>query len=95
MSNFQGNGDIANSSSSSSSRSKLYGLTAVVEHYGVSGGGHYAVYRRVANFDANDPGKSLPGLGRTWFYISDGHVSQVSENDVLGAEATLLFYERL
>jgi ubiquitin carboxyl-terminal hydrolase 30 len=82
--------------SSSSSRSKLYGLTAVVEHYGASGGGHYAVYRRVAsNFDANDRGQPLPGLSRTWFYISDGHVSQVSEDDVLGAEASLLFYERL
>ncbi|TVU14513.1 hypothetical protein EJB05_37987 [Eragrostis curvula] len=94
--NILGNIDVACSLSSSSSRSKLYGLTAVVEHYGVSGGGHYAVYRRVAsNCDANDPGQSLPGLGRTWFYISDGHVSQVSEEDVLGAEATLLFYERL
>jgi ubiquitin carboxyl-terminal hydrolase 30 len=84
------------SSSSSSSRSKLYGLTAVVEHYGVPGGGHYAVYRRVAsNLDANGSGQTLPSLTRTWFYISDGHVSQVSEDDVLGAEATLLFYERL
>ncbi|GJN27629.1 hypothetical protein PR202_gb15669 [Eleusine coracana subsp. coracana] len=66
-------GNVDVTSSSSSSRSKLYGLTAVVEHYGVSGGGHYAVYRRVANFDDNDRGQPLPGLGNTWFYISDGH----------------------
>ncbi|KAL6652892.1 hypothetical protein ACP70R_011817 [Stipagrostis hirtigluma subsp. patula] len=99
-----GNADAASSLSllptlplsSSSSRSQLYGLSAVVEHYGICGGGHYAVYRKVASHsDANDPGQNLAGLGKRWFYISDGHVSQVSEDDVLGAEATLLFYERL
>ncbi|CAO2042260.1 unnamed protein product [Urochloa humidicola] len=96
------NVDVAGSSSSpqqplpSSSRSKLYGLSAVVEHYGKCGGGHYAVYRRVeSNPDPDDPGQPLAGLGKRWFYISDGHVSEVSEDDVLGAEATLLFYERL
>uniref|UniRef100_K3Y6S2 Ubiquitin carboxyl-terminal hydrolase n=1 Tax=Setaria italica TaxID=4555 RepID=K3Y6S2_SETIT len=81
---------------SPSSRSKLYGLSAVVEHYGKCGGGHYAVYRRVAsNPDHDDPGQPLAGLAKRWFYISDGHVSEVSEDDVLAAEATLLFYERL
>ncbi|CAL5032116.1 unnamed protein product [Urochloa decumbens] len=96
------NVDVASSSSSSprplpsSSKSKLYGLSAVVEHYGKCGGGHYAVYRRVAsNPGPDDPGQPLAGLGKRWFYISDGHVSEVSEDDVLGAEATLLFYERL
>jgi ubiquitin carboxyl-terminal hydrolase 30 len=99
---FQANVDVASSSSSppkqspSSLRSKLYGLSAVVEHYGKCGGGHYAVYRRVAsNPDHDDPGQPLARLARRWFYISDGHVSEVSEDDVLGAEATLLFYERL
>ena len=93
---------MASSSSSSlqpspsPSRSKLYGLSAVVEHYGKCGGGHYAVYRRIAsNPDPEDPGQPLAGLGKRWFYISDGHVSEVSEDDVLGAEATLLFYERV
>ncbi|XP_066347210.1 ubiquitin carboxyl-terminal hydrolase 27-like isoform X3 [Miscanthus floridulus] len=93
------NVDVSSSSSSSSpqpSMSKLYGLSAVVEHYGKCGGGHYAVYRRVAsNPDPDDPGKPLAGLGRRWFYISDGDVSEVSEEDVLCVEATLLFYERL
>ncbi|KAL6883595.1 hypothetical protein ACP4OV_011009 [Aristida adscensionis] len=94
---YMGNVDVASSSlSSSSSRSKLYGLAAVVEHYGICGGGHYAVYRKVAsNSDANDSGQHPAGLCKRWFYISDGNVSQVSEDDVLGAEATLLFYERL
>uniref|UniRef100_A0A0A9BLS1 ubiquitinyl hydrolase 1 n=1 Tax=Arundo donax TaxID=35708 RepID=A0A0A9BLS1_ARUDO len=97
-STYVGNVDVASSSSpsSSSSRSKLYGLSAVVEHYGKCGGGHYAVYRRVtSNSDAHDPGQHLADLGKQWVYISDGHVLQVPEDDVLGAEATLLFYERL
>lgn len=79
--------------SSSSSTMELYGLSAVVEHYGVCGGGHYAAYRRVAsNPDAND---QVRPHGKHWLYVSDDHVSQVSEDDVLAAEATLLFYERL
>ncbi|XP_008667180.1 ubiquitin carboxyl-terminal hydrolase isoform X2 [Zea mays] len=96
--NMQANADVSSSSSSPPqlSRSKLYGLAAVVEHYGKCGGGHYAVYRRVAsNPDPDDPGKPVAGLGKRWFYISDGYVSEVPEEDVLRAEATLLFYERL
>ncbi|KAM3367446.1 hypothetical protein ACQJBY_016196 [Aegilops geniculata] len=92
----QGNVDVAtssSSSSSSSSRMELYRLSAVVEHYGVCGGGHYAAYRRVAPTpDAND---QVGPRRKHWVYVSDDHVSQVSEDDVLGAEATLLFYERL
>lgn len=94
----EGNVDVATTSSSlpsssSSSRMELYGLSAVVEHYGVCGGGHYAAYRRVAsNPDAND---QVRPHRKHWVYVSDDHVSQVSEDDVLGAEATLLFYERL
>lgn len=30
-----------------------------------------------------------------WYYISDSHVTQVSESDVLKCEAYLLFYERI
>ncbi|KAF0893835.1 hypothetical protein E2562_029717 [Oryza meyeriana var. granulata] len=36
--------------SSSSLTNKLYGLSSVVEHYGVCGGGHYAAYRRRMKF---------------------------------------------
>lgn len=95
--NMQANADVSSSSSSPQlSRSKLYGLAAVVEHYGKCGGGHYAVYRRVAsNPDPDGPGKPVAGLGKRWFYISDGYVSEVPEEDVLRVEATLLFYERL
>ncbi|KAG8037896.1 hypothetical protein GUJ93_ZPchr0025g2901 [Zizania palustris] len=92
---YVGNKDTATRLSSSSTN-KLYNLSAVVEHYGVSGGGHYAAYRRVTpNSDSNDPVQSLASSGKHWLYISDDHVSDVSEDDVLAAEATLLFYERL
>lgn len=101
---YEANVDVTSSSSSSpsppppppsSSRSKLYGLAAVVEHYGICGGGHYSAYRRVAsNSEANDLVRPPASFGKQWFYISDDHVSQVSEGDVLAAEATLLFYER-
>ncbi|XP_078434628.1 ubiquitin-specific protease 27 isoform X2 [Wolffia australiana] len=64
----------------------MFRLTSVVEHYGVPGSGHYAVYRRVGV----DGGQ----LGQ-WFYVSDDRVLPVSEADVLGAEASLLFYERV
>lgn len=30
-----------------------------------------------------------------WYYISDTHVSEVSESKVLNSEAYLLFYERI
>ncbi|KAK1683174.1 hypothetical protein QYE76_044022 [Lolium multiflorum] len=95
---YKGSAGVATSTSSSwstsfSTRKELYTLSAVVEHYGICGGGHYAAYRRVAsNPDANDP---VRPRGKHWVYISDDHVSQVSEVDVLAAEATLLFYERL
>jgi ubiquitin carboxyl-terminal hydrolase 30 len=82
--------------SSSSLTDKLYGLSSVVEHYGVCGGGHYAAYRRVTpNSDSNEPVQSLASFRKEWLYVSDDHVSHVSECEVLAAEATLLFYERL
>jgi hypothetical protein len=56
------NTDVA-SSLSSALRSKLYDLTAVVLHYRVPDGGHYAVYMQVAtNLNANDKGQPLPHL---------------------------------
>lgn len=35
------------------------------------------------------------GQPNRWLYISDHRVSPVSEEAVLGAEASLLFYERV
>jgi hypothetical protein len=34
----------------------------------------------------------LPGK---WYYVSDSHVRESSESDVLNAQAYLLFYERI
>ncbi|XVF79275.1 hypothetical protein PTKIN_Ptkin14bG0208500 [Pterospermum kingtungense] len=78
------------------SESKLYRLVSVVEHYGRSGGGHYTVYRsvRVKSDDEDSDEYSEPTRIK-WFCISDSQVYTVSENDVLAAEASLLFYERI
>ncbi|KAJ4822209.1 hypothetical protein Tsubulata_013574 [Turnera subulata] len=73
-----------------------YRLVSVVEHFGRAGGGHYTVYRSVRSAlqeqqcDANF--KQSP---TRWFCISDSDVASVSEQDVLAAEASLLFYERI
>lgn len=67
----------------------LYQLVSVVEHFGRSGSGHYTVYRRAL---INNDGDSNPVR---WFCISDSQVHGVSERDVLAAEASLLFYEKL
>lgn len=78
------------------SRSHWYHLVSVVEHFGRTGSGHYTVYRRVrtkAPEEENQP--RLDIASEQWFYISDSEVYNVSESDVLAAEASLLFYERL
>lgn len=62
----------------------MYRLSSVVEHYGMPGTGHYAIYRR-QGFDL--------GATSKWFYVSDRNVSMVGEETVLAAEASLLFYE--
>lgn len=65
---------------------------SVVEHFGNAGGGHYTVYRRVIskmNDSENDERHVY------WVGVSDGQVYRVSEEDVLRAEATLLFYEQV
>ncbi|KAI8540699.1 hypothetical protein RHMOL_Rhmol08G0006400 [Rhododendron molle] len=74
----------------------MYCLVSVVEHFGRSGSGHYTVYRRAkAKTDGDDPvGIGEPALVR-WFCISDSQVHSVSEEEVLAAEASVLFYERI
>lgn len=42
--------------------------------------------------DEPENGTAPPGK---WYYVSDSHVREVSENDVLSAQAYLLFYERI
>ncbi|XP_077237400.1 ubiquitin-specific protease 27 [Tasmannia lanceolata] len=78
------------------SKNYIYRLVSVVEHYGRPGSGHYAVYRRVKAYsDAEDNVGQFKTAKSHWFYISDNEVSSVSEETVLGAEASLLFYERI
>ncbi|XVF18339.1 hypothetical protein REPUB_Repub11eG0013100 [Reevesia pubescens] len=78
------------------SETKLYRLVSVVEHFGRPGAGHYTVYRSMrAKSDEEDSDEySEPGIIK-WFCISDSQVCTVSEKDVLDAEASLLFYERI
>lgn len=76
----------------------MYRLVTVVEHFGRTGSGHYTVYRSVrvaSESDEGDEDCDDPCEDLSWFSISDSQVSRVSESDVLGAEASLLFYERL
>ncbi|XP_022749344.1 ubiquitin carboxyl-terminal hydrolase 27 isoform X2 [Durio zibethinus] len=78
------------------SETKLYQLVSVVEHFGRPGGGHYTVYRsmRVKSDEEDSDEYSEPATIK-WFCISDSQVCTVSEKDVLTAEASLLFYERI
>lgn len=78
------------------SETKLYQLVSVVEHFGRVGGGHYTVYRimRAKSDEADSDEYSEPATMQ-WFCISDSQVCRVSEKDVLAAEASLLFYERI
>uniref|UniRef100_A0A803KX84 Ubiquitin carboxyl-terminal hydrolase n=1 Tax=Chenopodium quinoa TaxID=63459 RepID=A0A803KX84_CHEQI len=73
----------------------LYRLVSVVEHFGRAGSGHYTVYRGMATQMAKGDGVSETDAPLQWFRISDSEVHNASEEEVLGAEATLLFYERI
>ncbi|XP_050380910.1 ubiquitin carboxyl-terminal hydrolase 27 [Argentina anserina] len=73
----------------------LYRLVAVVEHFGRAGSGHYTVYRSMgADLCGEQPGDQFDASTARWFSISDSEVCSVSKEHVLGAEASLLFYER-
>lgn len=73
-----------------------YRLVSVVEHFGQARSGHYTVYRRVRDETSDDdPVALLEPAHAQWFRISDSEVERVSEKDVLDAEASLLFYEKL
>lgn len=88
--------ELKESHHSTPSRNCIYRLVSVVEHYGRPGGGHYAVYRRAkAASDAADSDKHVKTADVHWFYVSDSEVFCVSEEAVLAAEASLLFYERI
>lgn len=79
-----------------SQETSLYQLVSVVEHFGRAGSGHYTVYRSAStkSSDVSDDQLNLtPPIH--WFCISDSQVHSVSEESVLSAEASLLFYERI
>lgn len=85
-----------NPEASSSNHGGMYRLVTVVEHFGMTGSGHYTVYRSVgvlSQEEEEEEGEDCEEL--RWFSISDSEVCRVSESDVLGAEASLLFYEKL
>ncbi|XP_020573151.1 LOW QUALITY PROTEIN: ubiquitin carboxyl-terminal hydrolase 27 [Phalaenopsis equestris] len=82
--------------SSRSSHGCMYYLFSVVEHYGRPGSGHYAVYRKVASHSSSGAtGKPPDSMNGSWVYISDSEVKCTSEEDVLAAKASMLFYERV
>ncbi|XP_042411487.1 ubiquitin carboxyl-terminal hydrolase 27-like isoform X1 [Zingiber officinale] len=73
-----------------------YRLSSVVEHYGKSGSGHYAIFRRVTSESFGGNSNSTPETEQSqWFYVSDHEVLNVSIETVFAAEASLLFYERI
>ncbi|XP_022851229.1 ubiquitin carboxyl-terminal hydrolase 27 isoform X2 [Olea europaea var. sylvestris] len=82
--------------STTPSKPRIYRLVSVVEHFGNVGSGHYMVYRRVtAKLGAEDPIALLESAIDQWFCISDSEVRSVSEKDVLNANASMLFYEKI
>lgn len=68
----------------------MYVLCAVVEHRGGVNSGHYITYRRCGGARGSD-GR---GGGNSWVSTSDTAVYSASLDDVLGAEAYMLFYCR-
>lgn len=78
------------------SEPQVYRLVSVVEHFGRACGGHYTVYRSLQSESHEEhPDENCKPSLVHWFCISDSNVYRVSEEDVLAAEASLLFYERI
>uniref|UniRef100_A0A7N1A7P9 USP domain-containing protein n=1 Tax=Kalanchoe fedtschenkoi TaxID=63787 RepID=A0A7N1A7P9_KALFE len=76
--------------------SPIYRLVSVVEHMGKTGGGHYTVYRRMrSQVDEEETDSGNMASSDQWVLISDSDVHQVLESDVLAAQASILFYERV
>ncbi|KAK3016146.1 hypothetical protein RJ639_005448 [Escallonia herrerae] len=90
------NHELCNSRHLAPPELQRYHLVSVVQHDGVDGNGHYKVYRRV---EANSSKDTSDGLSDSslvqWFCISDSEVCSVSARDVLAAEASVLFYEKV
>ncbi|CAI8619067.1 unnamed protein product [Vicia faba] len=92
---LQSNDKVDVSCNSVSQDTCLYQLVSVVEHFGRTGGGHYSVYRCVRSESSDVSGDRFNQNSMHWFRVSDSHVDAVSVDDVVSAEASLLFYERI
>ena len=57
-----------------------YTLSSVVVHHGSSDAGHYTMFRK------------LRECGESWVHVSDEHVQPASVEQVLSAQAYMLFY---
>lgn len=66
-----------------SDRDALYDLYAVCNHYGSMQGGHYTSYCRV-----NEEGREQ------WYNFNDEVVTKANANNVVSANAYILFYAR-
>jgi len=91
-------------SPTSSSSSKLkYQLVAVIVHHGTHTGGHYTVYKRSLeepSLEDRLQKEQLSGLGllvddASWWHISDSTVKKVHVDQVLKAQAYMLYYEKI
>lgn len=59
-------------------------------------GGHYVAYVRKATHSAADgDDRRRRETGAQWYHVSDSHFSKVALKDALGAQAYILFYERI
>ncbi|KAJ6378259.1 hypothetical protein OIU78_028495 [Salix suchowensis] len=95
---LQANEKVSAACESVPSEPHAYRLVSVVEHFGRACGGHYTVYRSLQSESQEEehPDENCkPSSLLHWFCISDSNVYRVSEEDVLAAEASLLFYERI
>merc|ERR1712211_35158 len=59
----------------------IYDLTAISNHYGVMGGGHYTAYAK-----NKDDGR--------WYHFDDSSVTPISESAIVTKAAYVLFYQR-
>ncbi|XP_059640812.1 ubiquitin carboxyl-terminal hydrolase 9-like [Cornus florida] len=69
-------------SKDASTRSHVYELYAISNHYGGLGGGHYSAYAK--SIDEN-----------RWYHFDDAHVSPVGEADIKTSAAYVLFFQRV
>jgi ubiquitin C-terminal hydrolase len=77
------------------SRMLGYELFGVVEHSGTYRDGHYTAYVRVGGSDAaRAAAGDSPRSATSWNLFSDAKVTAVTEQQVLNAQAFLLFYAR-